>query len=212
MDRRPLITELRYKADSLCEEILIVCKKRRSLADELRSIRGIVVVGKAAEFVIDTLRKDNAQVARLREVESQMEFRALEKELFVQKLAGNIPYYSVEAEDVVCEFKDEQRDFALRVNRLIGDTSKACLNRMYFVQELQSVVGEAVPAKTVVFLEKMMEKQEGVESQLYDLEKKANKMAHETNTFLFKIMDEEPSHKRIFELDDGQRGQTFDRS
>ncbi|GJY69325.1 hypothetical protein Tco_0472307 [Tanacetum coccineum] len=86
--RRPLITELRYKADSsdwtdvlsyfcreaadedrriatklnrLRKEILIVCEKRRNLVDELRSIRGIVVVGKAAEFIIDTLRKDNVQ-------------------------------------------------------------------------------------------------------------------------------------------------------
>ncbi|GJX62160.1 hypothetical protein Tco_0295060 [Tanacetum coccineum] len=111
-----MITELHYKADSsdwtdilsyLCreaadedrriatklnrlhEEILIICEKRRNLTDELRSIRGIVVVGKATEFVTDTLRKDNAQVAQLREVESQMEFRALEKELFVQKLVGN---------------------------------------------------------------------------------------------------------------------------
>ncbi|GJZ41597.1 hypothetical protein Tco_0588483 [Tanacetum coccineum] len=80
------------KLNRLREEMLIICEKRRNLADELRSIRGIVVVGKAAEFVADTVRKDNAQVAQLREVESQMEFRALEKELHVQKITGNIPY------------------------------------------------------------------------------------------------------------------------
>nr|GFC40514.1 hypothetical protein [Tanacetum cinerariifolium] len=93
MDRRPLITKLRYKADSsdwpdvltyfcreaadedrniatklnrLREEMLIIYKKKRNLVDELRSIRGI-----------------------LHEVESQMEVRALEKELHVQKIAGN---------------------------------------------------------------------------------------------------------------------------
>nr|GFC43765.1 hypothetical protein [Tanacetum cinerariifolium] len=66
--------------------------KRRNLADELRSIKGIVVVRKAAEFVTDTLRKDNVQVSQLRKVESQMEFRALEKEMFIQKLVGNVPY------------------------------------------------------------------------------------------------------------------------
>nr|GFB82033.1 hypothetical protein [Tanacetum cinerariifolium] len=71
MDRRPLITKLRYKADSsdwpdvltyfcreaadedrniatklnrLREEMLIIYKKKRNLVDELRSIRGIVVV------------------------------------------------------------------------------------------------------------------------------------------------------------------------
>nr|GEU61565.1 hypothetical protein [Tanacetum cinerariifolium] len=116
MDRRLLITKLRYKVDSsdwtdvlsyfcreaadddrriamklnrLCEKMLIVCEKRRNLADELTSIRGIVVVGKATEFVTCTLRKDNAQVAQLCKVESQMEFRALKKELFIQKLVGN---------------------------------------------------------------------------------------------------------------------------
>nr|GFC04700.1 hypothetical protein [Tanacetum cinerariifolium] len=119
MSRRSLITKLRYKADSsdwsdvltyffqeavdedknittklnrLYEELLIICEKRRNLVDKLRSIRGIVVVQKAAEFVADTVRKDNVQVAQLREVESQMEFRALEKELHVSKIAGNIPY------------------------------------------------------------------------------------------------------------------------
>nr|GEW11451.1 hypothetical protein [Tanacetum cinerariifolium] len=66
--------------------MLVICEKRRNLADELRSIRGIVVVKKAAEFVVDTLRKDNDQVARLREIESQMEFMALEKELGGKKM------------------------------------------------------------------------------------------------------------------------------
>ncbi|GKC63429.1 hypothetical protein Tco_1096027 [Tanacetum coccineum] len=110
MDKRPLIIELRYKADSsdwcdvltyLCreaadedrsfttklnrlrEEMLIICEKRRNIADELRSVRGIVVVQKAAEFVAETVRKDNLQAAQLREIERQMESRALEKELHV---------------------------------------------------------------------------------------------------------------------------------
>ncbi|GJS60147.1 hypothetical protein Tco_0654931 [Tanacetum coccineum] len=39
------------KLNRLREEILIVCEKRRNFVDELMSIRGIVVVGKAAEFV-----------------------------------------------------------------------------------------------------------------------------------------------------------------
>ncbi|GJS86170.1 hypothetical protein Tco_0752711 [Tanacetum coccineum] len=42
------------KLNKLREEMLIVCEKRRNLADDQRSIRGIVVVGLAAEFVTDT--------------------------------------------------------------------------------------------------------------------------------------------------------------
>ncbi|GJX57129.1 hypothetical protein Tco_0287026 [Tanacetum coccineum] len=78
------------KLNRLCEEMLVICEKRRNLANELRSIRGIVIIEKAAEFMVDIIRKDNDQVARLREVECQMEFRALEKELHVQKITGNL--------------------------------------------------------------------------------------------------------------------------
>ncbi|GKD45711.1 hypothetical protein Tco_1270356 [Tanacetum coccineum] len=113
MDRRPVITELRYNADSsdwtdvlscfcrkvatedrrfatklhmLREEMANVCEKIRNLAVELSSMRGIIVTGKAAEFVFDTVGKDEAEMAQLRELERQMELRALEKELFIQKL------------------------------------------------------------------------------------------------------------------------------
>ncbi|GJS47764.1 hypothetical protein Tco_0597885 [Tanacetum coccineum] len=51
------------------------------------------------------------------------------------------------------EFADEHRDFALRVKRLIGDIREVWEDRIAFVQELRSVAGETVPAKTAVFLE-----------------------------------------------------------
>nr|GEX18545.1 hypothetical protein [Tanacetum cinerariifolium] len=84
------------------EEMSSICKKRRNLADEPRSVRGIIVVGKDTEFVTDTIRKDDAEMAQLRELERQMELRALEKELFIQKLVQNVPYLNVEVEYVVC--------------------------------------------------------------------------------------------------------------
>ncbi|GKC73176.1 hypothetical protein Tco_1119059, partial [Tanacetum coccineum] len=71
--------QIATKLNRLREEMLVICEKRRNLMVELRSIRGIVVVGKAVEFVSDTVRKDNAQVEQLREIESQMEFRALDQ-------------------------------------------------------------------------------------------------------------------------------------
>ncbi|GJV21962.1 hypothetical protein Tco_1370982 [Tanacetum coccineum] len=43
------------KLNRLREEMLIICEKRRNIADELRSVRGIVVVQKAAEFVAETV-------------------------------------------------------------------------------------------------------------------------------------------------------------
>ncbi|GJW71093.1 hypothetical protein Tco_0128010 [Tanacetum coccineum] len=101
---------------------------------------------------------------------------------------------------------DEHQDFALRVNRLIGEMNEACSDREAFVRELQNVTGETVPAMTVGFLKKMMYKEGNMEWQLRGLEKEAREMAFEIQSFLFKLMDAEPSHRRVFCGDDGQRG------
>nr|GEY60042.1 hypothetical protein [Tanacetum cinerariifolium] len=67
------------------------------------------------------------------------------------------------------EYAYEQREFTRRLNGLIGEMNEACADRMDFVQELQSVVGESVAAKTAVFLEHMMNKEGSRECQLADL-------------------------------------------
>ncbi|GKB30568.1 hypothetical protein Tco_0869969 [Tanacetum coccineum] len=73
--------QIATKLNRLREEMLVIYEKGRNLVDEMRSIRGIVVVEKATEFVSDTVRKDNAQVEQLHEIESQMEFRALDVQI-----------------------------------------------------------------------------------------------------------------------------------
>nr|GEW53224.1 hypothetical protein [Tanacetum cinerariifolium] len=67
------------------------------------------------------------------------------------------------------EYAYEHREFARRFNGLISEMNEACPNRMAFVQELRSVAGESVPAKIVVFLEEMMNKEGSREWQLADL-------------------------------------------
>ncbi|GJU19740.1 hypothetical protein Tco_1153082 [Tanacetum coccineum] len=47
------------------------------------------------------------------------------------------------------EYAYEQREFTRRLNGLIGEMNEACADRMAFVQELWSVAGESVHAKTV---------------------------------------------------------------
>nr|GEU48823.1 hypothetical protein [Tanacetum cinerariifolium] len=65
---------------------------------------------------------------------------------------------------VYCQkYADEHRDFALRVNTLVGQMNEACLDRISFVHELQSVAGATVPVKTVLLLEKMMDKKGNME-------------------------------------------------
>ncbi|GKD04699.1 hypothetical protein Tco_1179673, partial [Tanacetum coccineum] len=92
MDRRPMITELRYIVGSsdwtevlryfcrraaaedrrfamrmnlLRQEIADVCEYRRNLADELCSVRSVIVAVKAVELLNDTLMMDEAKMAQL---------------------------------------------------------------------------------------------------------------------------------------------------
>ncbi|GJY77109.1 retrovirus-related pol polyprotein from transposon TNT 1-94 [Tanacetum coccineum] len=64
-------------------------------------------------------------------------------------------------------------------------------------------------AMTVGFVEKMMDKECNMERQLRGLEKEAREMEFEIESFLFKLMDEKPSHRRVFGGDDGQRGKNY---
>ncbi|GJR36748.1 hypothetical protein Tco_1212432 [Tanacetum coccineum] len=74
---------------------------------------------------------------------------------------------------------------------------EACEDMVDFVRELRSVAGETVLAKTALFLEEMMNKEGSREWQLRDLEKEAREMDFEIGIFLLKLMDEEPSHRRV---------------
>nr|GEY48602.1 hypothetical protein [Tanacetum cinerariifolium] len=89
--RRLLITKFRYKADSSdwTDVLTYFCREAadedRRIATELNRLREeiLIVYEKRRNFA------DELKVAQLREVESQMESRAFEKELFIQKLVGN---------------------------------------------------------------------------------------------------------------------------
>ncbi|GJU93435.1 hypothetical protein Tco_1318191, partial [Tanacetum coccineum] len=62
---------------------------------------------------------------------------------------------------------------AIRMNRLVDEMNEACQDRIAFVQELESVEGVTVMAKTAVFLKEMMDKEGSKEWQLHDLENDA---------------------------------------
>nr|GEW99752.1 hypothetical protein [Tanacetum cinerariifolium] len=95
----------------------------------------------------------------------------------------------------------DHQDFANRVSRLIGVMNEACSDRMAFVRGLHCVPGEIVSAKTIVFLEEMMNKEGNKEWQLRGLEKEAIEMVFEIESFFLKLMDEEPSHKHKEEME-----------
>nr|GEY68049.1 hypothetical protein [Tanacetum cinerariifolium] len=61
---------------------------------------------------------------------------------------------------VLCcqKFVSEHREFAIRMNRLVGEMNEACQDRIPSVRELESMVGVTVTMNTIVFLKEMMDK------------------------------------------------------
>ncbi|GKD71400.1 hypothetical protein Tco_1325490 [Tanacetum coccineum] len=73
-------------------EMAVACEKRMGFVEELETVRGIITPAKAVEFLKDTQLKDDAKLAQLHDLERQVELRAVEKELFIQKLLRNVPF------------------------------------------------------------------------------------------------------------------------
>ncbi|GKB62886.1 hypothetical protein Tco_0919072 [Tanacetum coccineum] len=192
-----MITELRYKADSsdwtdilsyLCreaadedkriatklnrlrEEILIIYEKRRNLTDELRSIRGIVVVGKATESVTDTLRNDNAQVAYdLEESEAKAVWYKICSDLEESgvKAVVTVCFLAISALPICDELRravsttdwepqfilycqramDEDQMLAWQINTLCDTLTDIIERRENFVAELDMLVIKFMPGK-----------------------------------------------------------------
>ncbi|GJU21624.1 hypothetical protein Tco_1154966 [Tanacetum coccineum] len=86
------------------------------------------------------------------------------------------------------EYAYEQREFACRVNRLIGEMNEACADRMAFVRELRSVAGETIPAKTAAFFKEMLNKEGTIEWQLADVQREAKERVHKIEFFVGKLM------------------------
>nr|GEU59942.1 hypothetical protein [Tanacetum cinerariifolium] len=86
------------------------------------------------------------------------------------------------------KFTSKHREFAIRMNRLVGEMDEVCQDKIAFVRELESVAGVTVTAKTAVFFKEMMDKEGSREWQLRDLGKEAKERAHETELFVHKPM------------------------
>ncbi|GJY52963.1 hypothetical protein Tco_0444627 [Tanacetum coccineum] len=127
----------------LCQEIANVCEYRRNLADELCSVRSVIVAVKVSELLNDTLMKDEAKMAQLRELERQLELRALEKELFMQRLVQNVLSEPNRSRLVMCRFE--------------GETINAYDKKVEFIRELEAVPGIAATVKTAHVPSKMAE-------------------------------------------------------
>nr|GEW34095.1 hypothetical protein [Tanacetum cinerariifolium] len=74
-------------SDLLNGELAVACEK-----EELQSVRGIIAPTKATEFLKETRVKDDSKLAQLHDLERQTKLRAVEKDLFIQKLLRNVPF------------------------------------------------------------------------------------------------------------------------
>ncbi|GJT34757.1 hypothetical protein Tco_0925176 [Tanacetum coccineum] len=185
MDRRPLITELRYKADSsdwidvlsyfcqeaadedrriatklnrLRKEILVICEKRRNLTDKLRSIRGIVLVGKSAEFVTDTLRKDNVRFCDWCKLCCVYTKRKAVLSLSIGYVVSidKVVFSGISAirrkEDdngmVTNVSMGEDYRIALKINMVASELNSVVIEKDQFLEELDSLGVWPVPTKT----------------------------------------------------------------
>ncbi|GJR88505.1 hypothetical protein Tco_0212516 [Tanacetum coccineum] len=91
------------------------------------------------------------------------------------------------------KFTSEHQEFAIRINRLVGEMNKVCQDRIVFVRGIESVTDVTVTAKIVVFLKEMMNKEGSREWQLRDLGKEARERALEIELFVQKLMRDESS-------------------
>ncbi|GJS10713.1 hypothetical protein Tco_0367509 [Tanacetum coccineum] len=82
----------------VCSDVRNLGEYRRMSRDLWKSVRRLGVSITELRVLGDfgdgneALRVVEAEMAQLHELERQMELRALEKELFIQKLVGNVPY------------------------------------------------------------------------------------------------------------------------
>ncbi|GKC61470.1 hypothetical protein Tco_1089068 [Tanacetum coccineum] len=86
----------------------------------------------------------------------------------------------------------EDREVALRFNRLHRDMIVGFVDRMAFVHELKSVEGVFIAAKTAMFFREMMEKEDNMDYHLENLENEAKQRALEMELFVQKLMRDRP--------------------
>ncbi|GKB61240.1 hypothetical protein Tco_0917426 [Tanacetum coccineum] len=86
------LREAAKSSDWLREEMIVAYEKMMYFVEELESVVGVIASAKAAEFLNETQVKDDAKLGHLHDLERQTELRAIEKELFIQKLLRNVPF------------------------------------------------------------------------------------------------------------------------
>ncbi|GJY32429.1 hypothetical protein Tco_0415924 [Tanacetum coccineum] len=170
------------KLNKLREEILIVCEKRRNFTDELKSIRGIVVVGKAAEFgaswyaVLELLRSlgEDYRIAReINKVALELNNVVTEKDKFLEELESRS--------------LGEDYTIAREINRVPLELNNVVTEKDRFLEELDSLGVRVMPAKTAEFMREIQAKDKETVDKLRILQREMELNARKKELFIEKL-------------------------
>ncbi|GJR47866.1 hypothetical protein Tco_1315969 [Tanacetum coccineum] len=92
--RRAIVEDLRLgrEFNVLCVRLTAVINERENFVDELDSLVGRSVPEKMAEFMKEVLGKDILNLMKLQILRREFELRTREKDIFIEKLKGNIDF------------------------------------------------------------------------------------------------------------------------
>ncbi|GKB45185.1 hypothetical protein Tco_0890127 [Tanacetum coccineum] len=92
--RRLIIEDCRLARETnrLCGEVVAVVEERALFLQELDTLPGRLVPEKMAEFLRETQSKDTKRMLQLQILGREAKLRTHEKELFIKKLKGVVPF------------------------------------------------------------------------------------------------------------------------
>ncbi|GJS97364.1 hypothetical protein Tco_0804332 [Tanacetum coccineum] len=92
--RREIAENLRLarEINALCDRLTAIVYERESFVDELHILVGRFMPGKMAEFMKQVQGKDIPNLMKLQILRREFELRAREKDIFIEKLRGNIDF------------------------------------------------------------------------------------------------------------------------
>ncbi|GJS08165.1 hypothetical protein Tco_0364961 [Tanacetum coccineum] len=122
------------------------CEDKIAFVRELESVVGVAVTAKTAMFLMEMMNKEGFREWQLRDLEKEARERALEIEMFVQKLMHD-----------ASEITKAPR-LAREVNALCAHVTAIVDERQNFVKELDILVGRYVPDKMVEFMKQVQGK------------------------------------------------------
>ncbi|GJZ34980.1 hypothetical protein Tco_0580797 [Tanacetum coccineum] len=73
-------------------EMIVACQERVCFVQELETVAEASAPQKMTKFLNETQVKDDEKLLHLQNLERETELRAVEKELFIQKLLRNVPF------------------------------------------------------------------------------------------------------------------------